>query len=277
MNVIAVEGIEPFWREVESFLSSDPANNTHQLSATKRIRTVGANHSEQYFIVRDDNDIVGSAVIVDTQTVFLSMMPSAASQLLATHFVARKIHLAGALGHVDVLQIFGKNYAKPYTVRVNLMLYELETEANFGRANGHARFAEMRDLDLLTEWTEAFEKEVHVIAMPTPLRERIMRRIDDQQLVLWIDDTVTPSAPVAFAGFNRLPALSARIGPVYTPPALRSRGYAQAVTAAVSVEAARDTPRTVFLFTDAAYPASNKSYQRIGYVHIADHAHWLYA
>jgi predicted GNAT family acetyltransferase len=277
MNIVEIDGIEAFWRETEAFLSRDPANNTHQLSATKRIRTVGANHGEQYFIVRDDIDIVGSAVIVDTRTVFLSTMPITASQLLAAHFLAKNVALAGALGRQDLLHAFNETYAKPHTVHVNLMLYELKSEANFGRASGRVRLAEISDLDLLIQWMDAFEKEVHSIAMPTPLRERVVRRINDQQLVLWIDDTVAPNAVVAFAGFNRLPALSARIGPVYTPPELRARGYAQAVTAAASVEAVRDAPCTVFLFTDAVYPASNKAYQRIGYVHIANHAHCLYA
>ncbi len=276
MNVVEVEGIEIFWREIEAFLSRDPANNTHQLSAIKRIRTVGAHHGEQYFIVRDNNDIVGSAVIIDTRTVGLSTMPAAAAQMLAAHFNQKNIPLAGTIGRIDVLQPFNESYTKPHTVHVNLMLYALQSKANFGRAKGYARLAELRDLDLLIEWLNAFEKEVHVIAAPTPLAERVMRRINDQQLLLWIDDTVATDAPVAFAGFNRLPAASARIGPVYTPPALRTHGYAQAVTAAASVEAARDTTRTVFLFTDATYPASNKAYQRIGYVHVADHAHWVY-
>ncbi len=276
MNVVEVEGIEIFWREIEAFLSRDPANNTHQLSAVKRIRSVGANHGEQYFIVRENNDIVGSAVIIDTRTAGLSTMPAAAAHMLATHFNQKHIPLSGTIGRIDVLQPFNENYAKPHTVHVNLMLYELQHKANFGRAKGHARFAELRDLDLLIEWMEAFEKEVHVIAAPTPLAERVTRRINDQQLLLWIDETTATDAPVAFAGYNRLPAHSARIGPVYTPPTLRARGYAQAITAAASVEATRDTPRTVFLFTDATYPASNKAYQRIGYVHIADHAHWVY-
>jgi predicted GNAT family acetyltransferase len=276
MNFVEFKDIEVFWREIEAFLSRDPANNTHQLSAIKRIRTVGAHHGERYFIVHNNSDIVGSAVIIDTRTAGLSAMPAAAAHMLAAHFNQESIPLAGTIGRVDVLQPFNESYAKPHTVHVNLMLYELQSKANFGRAKGHARLAELRDLDLLVEWLDAFEKEVHAIAAPTPIAERVTRRINDQQLLLWIDDTVAADAPVACAGFNRLPALSARIGPVYAPPALRNRGYAQAITAAASVEAACDTPRTVFLFTDATYPASNKAYQRIGYVHVADHAHWTY-
>jgi predicted GNAT family acetyltransferase len=132
--------------------------------------------------------------------------------------------------------------------------------------------ATVDDLDLLIEWHRAFEIEVGMIAVPTPLAERVALRINNQQLILWIDD----GKVVSMAGANPLPAASARIGPVYSPPALRGRGYAQAVTAAAGEHVQRDHSRTVFLFTDAVNPASNKAYQRIGYVHQSDHAHLLF-
>lgn len=152
------------------------------------------------------------------------------------------------------------------------MLYRLEGTPNVGRVSGSARLATMADLALLVDWEAAFEREIGAIKVPTPLLERVTRRITDQQLTIWIVD----GASVSFAGANRLPAASARVGPVYTPPEFRGMGYAQTVTAATSLRVQRDEPRTVFLFTDAINPASNKAYQRIGYRHIADHAHVLF-
>ena len=125
---------------------------------------------------------------------------------------------------------------------------------------------------LLIEWHRAFEIEVGMIAVQTPIEERVALRIKNQQFILWMDE----GKAVSMAGANPLPAASARIGPVYTPPALRGRGYAQAVTASASEHVQRDEPRTVFLFTDAINPASNKAYQRIGFMHLSDHAHLLF-
>jgi predicted GNAT family acetyltransferase len=260
------------WRVAESFLSGDPANHTHQLGVLNRLMDRGAKHGEQFFSINKGADVVGSAVIVDTRTLFLSTMPEAATSAIAQHLLARGIAIAGVLGRQDALDTFAKTYVRPHKVYVELMLYQLMNEPEFGRAGGYSRVATAQDLGLLVAWQEAFEKEIDAIAVPTPLIERLQRRIEDQQLIIWFDR----NAPVAYAGLHRVPAASARIGPVYTPPELRARGYAQAVVAAASVEAARDQPRTVFLFTDAAYPASNKAYQRIGFKHIADHAHWLY-
>jgi predicted GNAT family acetyltransferase len=60
------------------------------------------------------------------------------------------------------------------------------------------------------------------------------------------------------------------VSPVYTPSDLRGRGYAGAVTAAVSRAALDAGAGEVLLFTDLANPTSNALYQRIGYVPVSD-------
>ena len=273
MTVVEYEDAPTLWRDAEAFLSRNPANNTHQLSAIKRILDLGARGGERFFAVLDDHgSLTGSAVVVDTQTLFLSVMHIDVVASLAAHLRDVEVNLAGVIGRQDVLDAFVPTFAQPATVLVNLMLYQLEGSPDFGRATGEARLATMNDLPLLVEWHAAFEHEVGMIKVPTPLLERVTRRINDRQLTLWIDDETV----VSFAGANALPAASARVGPVYTPPELRGRGYAQAVTAAASVHVQCDQPRTIFLNTDAVNPASNKAYQRIGYRHIADHAHLLF-
>jgi predicted GNAT family acetyltransferase len=72
------------------------------------------------------------------------------------------------------------------------------------------------------------------------------------------------------AGRNRAAAGQARIGPVYTPPELRGRGFGGAATAAVTRAALDDGAEGVVLFTDLANPTSNTLYQRLGYRPISD-------
>lgn len=62
----------------------------------------------------------------------------------------------------------------------------------------------------------------------------------------------------------------ARIGPVYTPPAARRRGYASALTAAIIRHYLDAGRRLCFLFTDLANPTSNRTYQAIGYEPVTD-------
>ena len=69
---------------------------------------------------------------------------------------------------------------------------------------------------------------------------------------------------------TRAVAGQVRIGPVYTPPGRRGRGFGGAVTAAVS-QAARDAGvAEVLLYTDLANPTSNAVYQRLGYRPVED-------
>jgi len=275
MNVRELADIDALWRAAEAYLASDPANNTHQLSAAKRIMELGAQHGERFFVVYADDtarELVASAISVDSKALFLATMPREAASTLARYLRANDAHLTGVIGKRDLLLPFTDSYARNFSTHVELMLYQLMKAPDYGRAGGHARIATADDCDLLIEWHRAFEIEVGMLNVPTPLQARVALRITNQQLILWIDG----GRAVSMAGANPLPAASARIGPVYTPPADRGRGYAQAVTAAASEHVQRDAARTVFLFTDAINPASNTAYQRIGYVHQSDHAHLLF-
>jgi uncharacterized protein len=61
-----------------------------------------------------------------------------------------------------------------------------------------------------------------------------------------------------------------RIGPVYTPPGDRGRGYATSLVAAVSREQLSRGRTSCFLHTDLANPTSNAIYRRIGYERVCD-------
>jgi predicted GNAT family acetyltransferase len=72
------------------------------------------------------------------------------------------------------------------------------------------------------------------------------------------------------AGSSRRVAHQIRIAPVYTPAHLRGRGYAGAVTSAVTRSALSAGADDVLLFTDLDNPTSNALYQRLGYRPVAD-------
>src|SRR5262249_59245223 len=93
----------------------------------------------------------------------------------------------------------------------------------------------------------------------------VQRTIDDRLSYGGRAGGETADGPVSMAGATRAVAGQARVGPVYTPPGRRGRGFGGAVTAAVS-RAARDAGvGEVLLYTDLANPTSNALYQRLGY------------
>ena len=137
-------------------------------------------------------------------------------------------------------------------------------------AAGSARAATADDRTLLRGWMDAFAAEA-LQAMPR----------DEGDMERGIDARMGPGAaggftfwevdgrPVSLTGWIRIPG-GARIGPVYTPPAERGRGYASNLVADVSARMLDGGAAACFLYTDLANPTSNAVYRRIGYEQVAE-------
>lgn len=129
---------------------------------------------------------------------------------------------------------------------------------------GSARRATLDDRDVVLAWVRAFLSEGGIAEQPESI---VDGRLGNGQFFLWEHD----GAPVSLAG-HQVPAYGGvRVGPVYTPPEHRGRGYGGAVTAAVSARA-QELGQEVVLYTDLTNPTSNALYPRLGYVVVSDRA-----
>ena len=135
-------------------------------------------------------------------------------------------------------------------------------------AGGRPRRATSEDRGLLLDWVVAFHEE----ALPAEGGDRARRGIEawdpqtGRQFWLWEDG----GQPVSLVGAGSPTPNGIRIGPVYTPPEHRGRGYASTLTASVSQRMLDEGRRFCFLYTDLANPTSNKIYRAIGYEPVAD-------
>jgi predicted GNAT family acetyltransferase len=140
---------------------------------------------------------------------------------------------------------------------------------------GAMRDYERTDRELAIRWVDEFVAEALRDA-PNPGSNADFvdgREADpDAGLVLWEDD-----GPVSMAGFGGRTPNGIRVGPVYTPPDLRGRGYASALTAVLTQRLLDSGRRFCFLYTDLANPTSNSIYQRIGYRAVADADLWTFS
>lgn len=136
-------------------------------------------------------------------------------------------------------------------------------------AEGSWRIVEAGDRDLIARWLVEFSDEAIPEAPPLPdpvaTAERWIARVGRIGYVWEDGDEV-----VSLVGAGGETPHGIRIGPVYTPPAQRSRGYASSLTAAASQDQLDRGRQFVFLFTDLANPTSNKIYQAIGYEPVCD-------
>ena len=125
---------------------------------------------------------------------------------------------------------------------------------------------------LLAKWTRDFHDEALTNSPKQDydaMADRWIRGLGRTAYV-WVDDGRT----VSMTGAGGLTPNGIRVGPVYTPPGERNRGYASNLVADVS-QLLLDSGRSfVFLFTDLANPTSNKIYQAIGYEPVGDVDEW---
>jgi GNAT superfamily N-acetyltransferase len=130
---------------------------------------------------------------------------------------------------------------------------------------GRPRVAGPADTGLLAAWLTAFHEEADPMSPPGHTRV-IDDRLSYGGLTLW----ETADGPVSLGGLTRPVAGQVRVGPVYTPPPWRGRGFGGAVTAAVTSAALATGAHEVLLYTDLANPTSNALYARLGYTPVAD-------
>jgi predicted GNAT family acetyltransferase len=132
---------------------------------------------------------------------------------------------------------------------------------------GAARRAGARDVGLVAQWYAQFFAEA--FGHPLEDADASARHMLDGggAVVLWEHGGEALSLAAA-----RAPVFGvARIGPVYTPPDLRGRGYGSAVTAAAT-RLLLDAGAVPVLYTDLANPTSNAIYRALGYRPVCDWA-----
>jgi len=131
---------------------------------------------------------------------------------------------------------------------------------------GALRQAQQEDRALLTSWERAFVLDSGITPDAADEAERtIARRLDSGSQFIWQD-----GAPVSTLAVSPAIAGTVRIGPVYTPPEHRRRGYASAAVATACVHALAEGAYQCMLFTDLANPTSNKIYAAVGFQRFAD-------
>jgi len=263
------------------FLRARAAENTVQLAATETIRVRGA------AAFGDEAPLFGwwtapgtpvGAAFMHTPPFGLALTPSPAgvAAALAETLAARRRFPAWVMADPGTAQSFAaaweRHTGQPARVVRRSRLYRLGRLLPPDPAPpGRARVATAADSGLLLAWLEAFHREADGGGGPD-MRRTVADRLSYGGLTLWEAD----GGPVSLAGATRAVAGQARIGPVYTPPDRRGRGFGGAVTAAVS-QAARDAGvAEVLLYTDLANPTSNALYQRLGYQPVSDSVQLLF-
>jgi predicted GNAT family acetyltransferase len=234
-----------------------------------------ASHPEVYpecrfAVAMDGEAAIGAALQTPPHNLVLSTMEPDVAARLVVALGPDAAALPGVLGPTDVVRAFVDASGRAASVAMRERIFRAERVLAPRPAPGSWRLADERDRATLAAWADAFRAE----ALPgLPNREdgaatadRWLRRAG-RTIYVWDGDT---GAPVSIAGAGGKTPLGVRIGPVYTPPAHRGRGFASNLVAAVTQQQLSEGRAFCFLFTDLANPTSNKIYQAVGYAPVID-------
>ncbi len=173
------------------------------------------------------------------------------------------VGLSGPSGPVERLTgLLAADGRRRVVARMAQRLFRLD-ELTPPTVPGRSRLATDDDDRLVHEWYLAFAEEAGTGT--ADILDAARRAIGDG-CRLWVgpDERV-----VSLAARRPVVAGSARVGPVYTPPGCRGRGYGSAATAAATRDVLDDGAIPV-LFTDLDNPVSNAIYPRLGYRPVED-------
>lgn len=216
-------------------------------------------------------DEAGAVVFVALQTPPYRLVLSSCDRPAALAALARALHdegraLPGVVGPAAVAEEFARWWqretGRPATMQRAQRIYQLTAVRPPAPSPGAMRMATASDRALLLRWFDAFQREAIGEALPAGVDAEVDRwfAADGRCLYLWEDGIAVSLAGVVGATPNGI-----RVGPVYTPPERRGRGYASKLVAAVSQAQLDAGRRWCVLYTDLANPTSNRIYQAIGY------------
>jgi uncharacterized protein len=272
MEVRRFDEIEPFLALVGPWMWADPARNNLPLGICGTIRRHPAVYPRFHlWAVLDGGEAVAAAVMTEPFNVVVAEPASAAAlDALAAAVRRSGAPVPGILANVPWAERFARVWHRPTQVLMRQGVYALRTVRDVAPTAGSSRVATVADTELVRPWLLAFAREA------LPQHPEDAQRIDrtlalrlggdgSEGFWLWEDE----GRPVSLSGHSTIDGGS-RIGPVYTPPEHRGRGYATSLVAAQTRWLLERDAGPCFLYTDLTNPTSNAIYERIGYDRICD-------
>jgi predicted GNAT family acetyltransferase len=266
--------VEPYATAAWTLLARDPVQHTVPLSVIESVRAGHrlSDEGQLWFAYYDDGSVRGAVSLTPPFDLLLAAVPGDTLAELIETLLRDGVSVPGINGTVETVERFVAGWTSATERRAvpvhRMRLYELETLRPAHPAPpGHARPADIDDLDTAVRWIRRFQSEAGVTAADVASMARAA--IDDERMWLWEDDA---HSAAALASRTSAAVGVARIAPVYTPPELRRRGFGTAVTAACTHDALARGAERVVLFTDLSNPTSNSIYQQLGYTPVRDYA-----
>jgi len=257
------EDIGGFLTCAGDFLRSRPALHTSPLTQLEKLRT----HEEKGTLfgrLEQDGEVRAICYRRPSQHLVLTAVAPDEADALAADLVGHE--LRGVTAEEDSATAFAEAWQRHTDAvpvpQVRVRLHRLGTLTP-PEPMPEGRAVAARDRAEVIRWCSEFATAVGQAPFADE-RSWAASHFAGKQFTFWETDS-----PVAMAGSTPVLAGMVRVDPVYTPARSHGRGYAGAVTVAVSQAALAAGATDVVLYTDPANVTGNALYRRLGYAPIA--------
>jgi len=259
--------------ELDAFLALH-AHSSMYLRAELRRNTIRS----QFAVTRERGRIVGAAAQVASGMLILQA-PVHAGALAAAVLRGTGRRLAGFFGPASQVQAARHALALDATPFLKdtqedlfaLVLAKLRMPPLLDEVSLRCRIAADADAALLGAWRAAF-RQAALNDVPGPELDHTSRADIAALLPAGSLFILEGDGPLACCSFNaRLPGM-VQIGNVWTPPALRGKGYGRAVVAGALAIAARSGVGRAVLSTGRGNVAAQTAYRALGFQQVGDYA-----
>lgn len=284
MNAVRYPGPRAFLDAVERFLLRDEASHNLLLGIPARLiarEAAGAPVSGVYLAAAvERGEIAGAAMMTPPYRLVLSQTSHpGAVRMLAEDVAALRPAPPGVTGPdpiaAEFVEVWRGLTGELSRLALRERIHRLDEVQPLPHIPGMLRPAGPDDRPLLLEWLRAFGAEAfgEDDRPPGEAETAVNTRLgsSEEGFVLWYD-----GGPRCVAGYTGPTRHGIRVGPVYTPPQFRGRGYGTACVAALSRRLLDGGRGFCMLFTDLSNETSNRIYRRIGYEPVCDVAEYRF-
>jgi predicted GNAT family acetyltransferase len=225
--------------------------------------------------VKNENRVILSALMTPPHNLTLfetNNLPNDGALKVLIEGVADKVSIMGVMAEKELAlrfaKIFNEVTGKNYNIEEDQRLYAL-TEVNNEYLQGEYTFrpANEQDMSFLPYWCNGFHNDCFPNKNDMQTSVGVAEHhLSSKRLYILEDKGVA----VTMAGNSRNMLSAGGVGPVFTPPYFRKRGYASACVARLSRQILESGKKYCVLYTNLANPISNSIYQKIGYKTICD-------
>lgn len=244
---------------VHAHLAEAPLFNQLQLALVSPQADARRYPEIRVYGVTEGSRVVGVVTHTPPWRPALSRMAEAAAAFAGDHFPP----CSEVFGELGAAEAFARSAARGGRAwrAAGMGLFELQSVEPVRPADGTMRPAVPGDAALLQTFLQAFHDEA-VPTDPQPGPADGERMANSGRSRLWeVNGRAVAWAHSARVVAGRWPS----IGPVYSLPEGRGRGYGTSLVAAFSTELLAGGAAGCTLFTDLDNPTSNAIYERIGY------------